>query len=66
MSWYWVFGVGAAAWLAGYLYGYGVGREGGNRDLLARQADLERQLADLQRTVDAVDWLYSPEDLEDS
>lgn len=54
--------VSAAVWVGGYLCGYGAGRNATIRRFQARQEELMRELADVQRTVDAVDWLYSPRD----
>lgn len=52
----------SVVWLYGYLTGYWRARLKTLAEFKARQDDLLRQLADLQRTVDAVDWLYSPEE----
>lgn len=59
-------GLAIVVWLSGYLTGYRVGYEACRSRFLDKSREIERELAEVQRTMDAIDWLHSPDEEEAS
>lgn len=51
--------LGMLVWLSGYL----TGKKASHAELRSQVNDLLQQIEDVKRSVDAVDWLHSPEDV---